>query len=188
MNEKLMIAMALVLATTIAIPQAKVNAQGDTTLRIYVDGAFPDHNYKICADYTDELQRIYDGCTNFKGSEFENSGQELLELEEGTIYGCVIDQDISAYSCDSIQTRGGYINMYLDLGKPSKLPLPSETTTSNDNNNDNDNGNDEGADDSLPEDGGCQEHDDYCDKDEGCRSEKVDCIDDRNFDEDDYAG
>ena len=36
--------------------------------------------------------------------------------------------------------------------------------------------------------GGCQEHDDYCDADEGCRSESVDCIDDRGFDKDDYNG
>lgn len=42
--------------------------------------------------------------------------------------------------------------------------------------------------DELPQEGGCQETDDYCDADEGCRSESVDCIDDRNFDEDDYDG
>ena len=34
----------------------------------------------------------------------------------------------------------------------------------------------------------CQGEDDYCDADEGCRSDDVDCIDDRNFDEDDYDG
>jgi hypothetical protein len=53
-----------------------------------------------------------------------------------------------------------------------------------------DNNDDSGpADDSdsedLPQEGGCQGEDDYCDADEGCRSESVDCID-RNFDEDDY--
>jgi hypothetical protein len=29
---------------------------------------------------------------------------------------------------------------------------------------------------------------DFCDNDEGCESESVDCIDDRGFDEDDYNG
>lgn len=48
--------------------------------------------------------------------------------------------------------------------------------------------NDEAAEDDLPQDGGCQSNDDYCDADENCRSENVDCIDDRNFDEDDYNG
>jgi hypothetical protein len=48
-----------------------------------------------------------------------------------------------------------------------------------------DNGNDS---DDLPQDGGCQGSDDYCDSDDGCRSESVDCIDDRGFDEDDYNG
>ena len=46
---------------------------------------------------------------------------------------------------------------------------------------------DVGSDDLL-QDGGCQGEDDYCDADENCRSERVDCIDDRNFDEDDYDG
>jgi hypothetical protein len=55
-----------------------------------------------------------------------------------------------------------------------------------DGNNNGDNG-DDGSDD-LPQEGGCQEEDDFCDADEGCRSESVDCIDDRNFDEDDYDG
>ena len=50
------------------------------------------------------------------------------------------------------------------------------------------NNDDSAAEDNLPEDGGCQGSDDYCDRDEGCRSESVDCIDDRNFDEDDYNG
>lgn len=40
----------------------------------------------------------------------------------------------------------------------------------------------------LPQDGGCQGEDDYCDSDDGCRSESVDCIDDRNIDEDNYNG
>jgi hypothetical protein len=39
-----------------------------------------------------------------------------------------------------------------------------------------------------PQEGGCQEEDDFCDSDEGCRSDSVDCIDDRGFDEDDYNG
>ena len=37
-------------------------------------------------------------------------------------------------------------------------------------------------------DNACDEHDDYCDKSEECDSASVDCIDDRNFDEDDYDG
>lgn len=56
-----------------------------------------------------------------------------------------------------------------------------------DDNNSNNSNDDEGADD-LPQDGGCQEEDTYCDADENCRSESVDCIDDRGFDEDDYNG
>jgi hypothetical protein len=57
----------------------------------------------------------------------------------------------------------------------------------------NDSGSDSNSDDGsgsddLPQEVGCQEDDDYCDADEGCRSESVDCIDDRNFDEDDYDG
>jgi hypothetical protein len=28
----------------------------------------------------------------------------------------------------------------------------------------------------------------FCDADEGCQSDDVDCIDDRGFDEDDYNG
>jgi hypothetical protein len=43
------------------------------------------------------------------------------------------------------------------------------------------------ADDDLPK-GGCEGEDDYCDADEVCGSEGVDCIDDKNFDEDDYDG
>jgi hypothetical protein len=43
------------------------------------------------------------------------------------------------------------------------------------------------ADDDLPK-GGCEGEDDYCDADEVCGSESVDCIDDKNFDEDDYDG
>jgi hypothetical protein len=40
----------------------------------------------------------------------------------------------------------------------------------------------------LPQEGGCQGEDDFCDEDEGCQSDDVDCIDDREFDEDDYNG
>jgi hypothetical protein len=54
-------------------------------------------------------------------------------------------------------------------------------------NNDDEGSNDNDSDD-LPQDAGCQGSDDYCDSDDGCRSESVDCIDDRNFDEDDYNG
>lgn len=64
----------------------------------------------------------------------------------------------------------------------------------NDDEIDNDNdglddreGNDEIGED-LPQEGGCQGDDNFCDADEGCRSESVDCIDDREFDEDDYNG
>ena len=56
-------------------------------------------------------------------------------------------------------------------------------TDDDEGSSDNDNDSDD-----LPQDGGCQGSDDYCDRDEGCRSESVDCIDDRNFDEDDYNG
>jgi hypothetical protein len=45
-----------------------------------------------------------------------------------------------------------------------------------------------GDEEELPQEGGCQEQDDFCDADEGCRSDSVDCIDDRGFDEDDYNG
>lgn len=49
--------------------------------------------------------------------------------------------------------------------------------------------NDSSSDDGNNEDtSGCQEEDDFCDADEGCQSDSVDCIDDRNFDEDDYNG
>jgi hypothetical protein len=58
-------------------------------------------------------------------------------------------------------------------------------SSSDDDNDDNDRDDDS---DDLPQEGGCQEQDDYCDADEGCRSENVDCIDDRGFDEDDYDG
>ena len=37
-------------------------------------------------------------------------------------------------------------------------------------------------------DGECQEEDDYCDVSEGCHETYIDCIDDTNFDEDDYDG
>ena len=37
-------------------------------------------------------------------------------------------------------------------------------------------------------DGECQEEDDYCDISEGCHETYIDCIDDTNFDEDDYDG
>jgi hypothetical protein len=65
----------------------------------------------------------------------------------------------------------------------------SDNSRDNDD-DDNDNGNDSNDNDSddLPQEGGCQREDDYCDADEGCRSESVDCIDDRGFDEDDYDG
>jgi hypothetical protein len=53
---------------------------------------------------------------------------------------------------------------------------------------DNDNDNNDNDSDDLPQEGGCQEFDDYCDRDEGCHREDVDCIDDRGFDEDDYDG
>jgi hypothetical protein len=39
----------------------------------------------------------------------------------------------------------------------------------------------------LPQEGGCQQEDDYCDHDENCQKITVDCINDRNF-EDDYNG
>lgn len=74
------------------------------------------------------------------------------------------------------------------------LVVEEEQGEAEDNDNDNysnDNNNDDEAaadDEDLPEDGGCQGSDDYCDADEGCRSESVDCIDDRNFDEEDYNG
>lgn len=48
--------------------------------------------------------------------------------------------------------------------------------------------NDNDEDEDLPQEGGCQEEDDYCDRDENCQSPRVDCIDDRGFDEDDYDG
>ncbi|MDF3032908.1 MAG: hypothetical protein K0R91_742 [Nitrososphaeraceae archaeon] len=35
---------------------------------------------------------------------------------------------------------------------------------------------DEGPADDLPQEGGCQGEDDFCDADEGCRSDDVDCI------------
>lgn len=54
-----------------------------------------------------------------------------------------------------------------------------------DNNSNND---DSAAADEPAQDGGCQKEDTYCDADENCRSESVDCIDDRGFDEDDYNG
>ena len=41
---------------------------------------------------------------------------------------------------------------------------------------------------SYDEEGGCDEYDDYCDESEGCQRSDVDCIDDTNFDEDDYGG
>jgi hypothetical protein len=47
---------------------------------------------------------------------------------------------------------------------------------------------DEPADEDLPQEGGCQEEDDYCDRDEDCHLASVDCIDDREFDSDDYDG
>ena len=39
------------------------------------------------------------------------------------------------------------------------------------------------------EDGtGCDDNDDYCNEEDECGRSDVDCIDDRNFDEDDYNG
>ena len=63
--------------------------------------------------------------------------------------------------------------------KQTRETVPDDDEGSSDNDNDSDD---------LPQDGGCQGSDDYCDRVEGCRSESVDCIDDRNFDEDDYNG
>jgi hypothetical protein len=50
---------------------------------------------------------------------------------------------------------------------------------------DNDNDLDEDSNDNGDD---CQSQDDFCDNDEGCESESVDCIDGRGFGEDDYNG
>jgi hypothetical protein len=54
--------------------------------------------------------------------------------------------------------------------------------------NDNDSSSSDDDNNNNEDTSGCQEEDDFCDADEGCESDSVDCIDDRNFDEDDYNG
>lgn len=181
-------------------PEALAQEDYNGTLEVYVEGADGEHEYTLCGG---ELSELNIGCLSFEGKEFVEGyygefpykGDKKVKL-----YGCAIDETADNFNCDAItaspitKTK----SMTLLLNQASKMALPTQLSGSNietgeigsedkevsaENSDEEDDDNDD-----LPQDGGCQGEDDYCDRDEGCRSESVDCIDDRNFDEDDYNG
>lgn len=76
------------------------------------------------------------------------------------------DQETGLYPCND----GSYVGDWKDCPDTSSNDYEEEVSDSDD----------------LPREGGWMGEDDFCDADEGCRSDDVDCIDDRNFDADYY--
>ena len=76
------------------------------------------------------------------------------------------DQETGLYPCND----GSYVGDWKDCPDTSSNDYEEEVSDSDD----------------LPREGGWMGEDDFCDAVEGCRSDDVDCIDDRNFDADYY--